>query len=33
MDQPARRELEIWEQVAVQILKRQPNDYARGLAC
>jgi hypothetical protein len=28
MDQLGRREPEIWELVAVHILKRQPNDYA-----
>jgi hypothetical protein len=31
IDQLARREPEIWEQVAVHILKRQPNDYARAV--
>jgi hypothetical protein len=35
MDQLGRREPEIWEQLAVHILKRQPNDYAGAgrLAC
>jgi hypothetical protein len=28
IDQLGRREPELWEQVAVHILKRQPNDYA-----
>jgi hypothetical protein len=28
IDQLGRRESGIWEQVAVHILKRQPNDYA-----
>jgi hypothetical protein len=32
MDQLARREPEIWEQGAVHILKRQPNDYARAVS-
>jgi hypothetical protein len=32
IDQLARREPEIWEQVAVHILKRQPNDYARAVS-
>ena len=31
LDQLGRREPEIWEQVAVHILKRQPNDYARAV--
>jgi len=32
IDQLGRREPEIWEQVAVHILKRQANDYA-GAVC
>ena len=31
LDQLGRREPKIWEQVAVHILKRQPNDYARAV--
>lgn len=31
IDQLGRREPEIWEQVAVHILKRQPNDDARAV--
>jgi hypothetical protein len=31
IDQLGRREPEIWEQVAVHILKRQPNAYARAV--
>jgi len=31
LDQLGRREPEIWEQVAIHILKRQPNDYARAV--
>jgi hypothetical protein len=31
LDQLGRREPEIWEQVAVHILKRQPKDYARAV--
>ena len=31
IDQLARREPEIWEQVAVHILRWQPNDYARAV--
>jgi len=31
LDQLGRREPEIWEQVAVHILKRRPNDYARAV--
>lgn len=31
LDQLGRREPEIWERVAVHILKRQPNEYARAV--
>ena len=31
IDQLARREPEIWEQVAVHILKRLPDDYAEAV--
>jgi hypothetical protein len=31
LDQLGRREPEIWEKVAVHILKRQPNEYARAV--
>ena len=31
LDQLSRREPEIWEEVAVHILKRQPNEYARAV--
>jgi hypothetical protein len=31
LDKLGRREPEIWEQVAVHILKRQPNNYARAV--
>ncbi|HET6179037.1 MAG TPA: hypothetical protein VFE61_19060 [Candidatus Sulfotelmatobacter sp.] len=31
LDQLGRREPEIWKQVAVHILKRQPNDYAKAV--
>ena len=31
LDQLGRREPEIWEQVAVHILKRQPNEYAKAI--
>jgi hypothetical protein len=31
LDQIGRREPEIWEKVAVHILKRQPNEYARAV--
>jgi hypothetical protein len=31
LDQLGRREPEIWEEVAVHILKRQPNEYARAV--
>ena len=31
LDQLSRREPEIWEEVAVHLLKRQPNEYARAV--
>lgn len=31
LDQLGRREPEVWEQVAVHILKRQPNEYAKAV--
>ena len=31
IDQLGRREPKIWEQVAVHILKQQPNDYTRAV--
>ena len=31
LDQLSRREPEIWKEVAVHILKRQPNEYARAV--